>query len=151
MSSPGPRQGFGGSRNPRLQRLERLQLISLGLAFLASPAAIFEVFGVTPPNHPGYVQFPALLRFLPLHLMGTLGLMTFLPRCEAKMKPSRSKALAASITFRASAVSGIRKSGVRFFLPFMPFMVKKSFAEFFPLRALRGLRGDCLFGFDLTP
>lgn len=33
----------------------------LGVAFLAAPAAIFDAFGVTPPNHAGYVQFPALL------------------------------------------------------------------------------------------
>jgi len=38
-----------------------------------------------------------------------------------------------------------------FFRVFMPFMVKKIFAVFLPLRALRGLRGECLFGFDLTP
>lgn len=33
----------------------------LGLAFLASPGAVFERYGVTPPNHFGYVQFPAAL------------------------------------------------------------------------------------------
>jgi len=33
----------------------------LGLAFLAAPAAIFRLADVPPPNHFGYVQFPALL------------------------------------------------------------------------------------------
>jgi len=33
----------------------------LGLLFLAAPGAIFERFGVVPPNHVGYVQFPAAL------------------------------------------------------------------------------------------
>lgn len=33
----------------------------LGLAFLTAPAAVFSRFGMTPPNHPGYVQFPAAL------------------------------------------------------------------------------------------
>ncbi len=33
----------------------------LGLAFLFSAMAIFRGFGVEPPNHVGYVQFPALL------------------------------------------------------------------------------------------
>jgi len=33
----------------------------LGVAFLVAPAAIFDHFGVTPPNHLGYVQFPAAL------------------------------------------------------------------------------------------
>jgi hypothetical protein len=33
----------------------------LGLAFLFAPAKLFEVAGVTPPNHFGYVQFPAAL------------------------------------------------------------------------------------------
>ena len=33
----------------------------LGLAFLVRPAAIFSRLGVTPPNHVGYVQFPAAL------------------------------------------------------------------------------------------
>jgi hypothetical protein len=31
----------------------------LGLAFLAAPARVFAHFGVTPPNHWGYVQFGA--------------------------------------------------------------------------------------------
>ena len=33
----------------------------LGLVFLAAPGAPFERFGVTPPNHMAYVQFPAAL------------------------------------------------------------------------------------------
>jgi len=33
----------------------------LGVAFLVAPAALFDRFGVTPPNHFGYVQFPAAL------------------------------------------------------------------------------------------
>ena len=33
----------------------------LGLAFLICAPRIFNSFGVTPPNHFGYVQFPALL------------------------------------------------------------------------------------------
>jgi len=31
----------------------------LGLAFLSAPESIFEKFNVTPPNHWGYIQFPA--------------------------------------------------------------------------------------------
>lgn len=33
----------------------------LGLLFLAAPGKLFELFEVTPPNHLGYVQFPAAL------------------------------------------------------------------------------------------
>jgi len=33
----------------------------LGAAFLLAPATLFDRFGVTPPNHLGYVQFPAAL------------------------------------------------------------------------------------------
>ena len=33
----------------------------LGLVFLAAPGSPFERFGVPPPNHMGYVQFPAAL------------------------------------------------------------------------------------------
>jgi hypothetical protein len=33
----------------------------LGLAFLFFAATIYQKFGVTPPNHFAYVQFPALL------------------------------------------------------------------------------------------
>ena len=33
----------------------------LGVAFLFGSGAVFQWFGVTPPNHMGYVQFPAAL------------------------------------------------------------------------------------------
>ena len=33
----------------------------LGLLFLFAPLKVFELFQVPPPNHIGYVQFPALL------------------------------------------------------------------------------------------
>lgn len=33
--------------------------LGLGLAFLFGWPAIYQQFGVTPPNHPGYVQFGA--------------------------------------------------------------------------------------------
>lgn len=33
----------------------------LGAIFLVSPNYIFRIFDTTPPNHPGYVQFPAAL------------------------------------------------------------------------------------------
>ena len=33
----------------------------LGLAFLAAPAALFAFYGVAPPNHFGYVRFPAAI------------------------------------------------------------------------------------------
>ncbi|MEN8127609.1 MAG: hypothetical protein ABFR90_07360 [Planctomycetota bacterium] len=33
----------------------------LGILFLAWPMCMFEHFEVTPPNHAGYVQFPAML------------------------------------------------------------------------------------------
>jgi len=33
----------------------------IGVTGLLFPGLAFEVFGVTPPNHFGYVQFPALL------------------------------------------------------------------------------------------
>ena len=33
----------------------------LGLVALLLPATVFRLAGVTPPNHMGYVQFPALL------------------------------------------------------------------------------------------
>jgi len=33
----------------------------LGLAFLLVPLQIFEMYGVNPPNHLAYIQFPALL------------------------------------------------------------------------------------------
>jgi len=33
----------------------------LGIAFLLAPGRLFAWLDVTPPNHPGYVQFPAAL------------------------------------------------------------------------------------------
>ena len=33
----------------------------VGAIFAIAPAAMFRIFGVAPPNHYGYVQFPALL------------------------------------------------------------------------------------------
>ena len=33
----------------------------LGLAFLIAPAEIFVMYGVEPPNHMAFVQFPAFL------------------------------------------------------------------------------------------
>jgi hypothetical protein len=36
----------------------------LGITFLLFWRRFYELFGVTPPNHPGYVQFPALLLVL---------------------------------------------------------------------------------------
>lgn len=33
----------------------------LGLAFLTAHNALFQWFNVTPPNHPGYVEFPGAL------------------------------------------------------------------------------------------
>jgi hypothetical protein len=36
----------------------------LGLAFVFLAPVLFQQFGVEPPNHPGYVQFPALLLIL---------------------------------------------------------------------------------------
>jgi hypothetical protein len=33
----------------------------LGITFLLLSGNIFEWFNVTPPNHPGYIEFPALL------------------------------------------------------------------------------------------
>jgi hypothetical protein len=33
----------------------------LGVVFLLAPGFAFELFDVVPPNHVGYVQFPALL------------------------------------------------------------------------------------------
>lgn len=36
----------------------------LGLVFLVGAAAVFEHFGVPLPNHPGYLQFPALILIL---------------------------------------------------------------------------------------
>ena len=42
----------------------------LGILFLMIPNKIFEIFQITPPNHIGYVQFPALLLI-------TFGIMFF--------------------------------------------------------------------------
>lgn len=36
----------------------------LGLAFLLFGLQVFQFAGVTPPNHIGYIQFPALLLIL---------------------------------------------------------------------------------------
>ena len=36
----------------------------LGILFFCFPLWVFETAGVTPPNHIGYVQFPALLLIL---------------------------------------------------------------------------------------
>jgi hypothetical protein len=36
----------------------------LGLAFLLFGFEVFRIAGVTPPNHIGYIQFPALLLIL---------------------------------------------------------------------------------------
>lgn len=33
----------------------------LGLAFLCFPLRLLDAVGVPPPNHPGYIQFPAAL------------------------------------------------------------------------------------------
>lgn len=33
----------------------------LGIIFLCASGRVFDAYGVTPPNHPGYVQFPAAL------------------------------------------------------------------------------------------
>lgn len=44
----------------------------LGAAFLIGPLAIFEWFDVTPPNHVGYVQFPAILLLLFAAMFATI-------------------------------------------------------------------------------
>ena len=36
----------------------------LGIAFILAPGSIFAMYGVEPPNHMAYVQFPALLLIL---------------------------------------------------------------------------------------
>jgi hypothetical protein len=36
----------------------------LGIAFIIAPASIFAMYGVEPPNHMAYVQFPAMLLVL---------------------------------------------------------------------------------------
>jgi len=58
----------GGSRhlNP-LKPIKILFIVAalydgiLGIIGLLSPYFLFNLFAVTPPNHPGYVQFPAAL------------------------------------------------------------------------------------------
>lgn len=35
--------------------------VSLGAVFLVAPAAVYAWFGIDPPNHYGYVRFPAAL------------------------------------------------------------------------------------------
>jgi hypothetical protein len=44
----------------------------LGLMFLLAPAALFELCQVTPPNHFGYVQFPAALLIIFGWIFGTI-------------------------------------------------------------------------------
>lgn len=41
--------------------LAALYDVILGLAFIFAAPSVFEWYGVTPPNHFGYVQFPACL------------------------------------------------------------------------------------------
>ncbi len=36
----------------------------LGVAFLVAHAAIYDALGITQPNHPAYLRFPALLLIL---------------------------------------------------------------------------------------
>ena len=36
----------------------------LGIAFIIAPGSIFAMYGVEPPNHMAYVQFPAMLLIL---------------------------------------------------------------------------------------
>lgn len=33
----------------------------IGVLFIFAPDKVFDWIGVTPPNHPGYIQFPAAL------------------------------------------------------------------------------------------
>lgn len=44
----------------------------LGLIFLFAPNAAFDWFDVIPPNHPGYVQFPAALLIVFAVLFGAI-------------------------------------------------------------------------------
>jgi hypothetical protein len=46
----------------------------LGIAFLLRPMYPFERFDVTPPNHPGYVQFPAALLIVFAVMFGAVAL-----------------------------------------------------------------------------
>ena len=41
--------------------LAALYDLVLGVAFLFAPLAIFTMYGVEPPNHMAYVQFPGML------------------------------------------------------------------------------------------
>ncbi len=41
--------------------LSALYDVLIGLAFIVLGDSLFERFEVTPPNHPGYYEFPALL------------------------------------------------------------------------------------------
>jgi uncharacterized membrane protein YfcA len=44
----------------------------LGIAFLLLPGSLFEWFNVTPPNHPGYIEFPAMLLVVFAIMFGTI-------------------------------------------------------------------------------
>ena len=43
----------------------------LGIVFLVIPGTVYSLYSVPPPNHMGYVQFPALL-------IGMFGVMYFM-------------------------------------------------------------------------
>ena len=47
----------------------------LGAVFLFGSGVLFQWFGVTPPNHAGYVQFPAalLIVFAVMFVLGLVG------------------------------------------------------------------------------
>lgn len=45
----------------------------LGLLFLCAPGMVFNWFHVCPPNHPGYVQFPAALLIIFALIFCSLG------------------------------------------------------------------------------
>lgn len=45
----------------------------LGLLFLCAPGLVFRWFHVCPPNHPGYVQFPAALLIIFALIFCSLG------------------------------------------------------------------------------
>jgi len=44
----------------------------LGAAFLFAGSRVFDACGVTPPNHPGYIQFPAALLIVFAAMFGVL-------------------------------------------------------------------------------
>jgi hypothetical protein len=44
----------------------------LGAAFLFASGRVFEWFSVVPPNHPGYVQFPAALLLVFAAMFGAI-------------------------------------------------------------------------------